>query len=102
FSGESPASSPELDPGETPERAGAPRLVALAPLFVVALEQGAGLVPLRNGREGVHDGQSRLPHEQFAADGAWEGADPRRKIIRSFRFAGKPIQDGLHRAGLSS
>ena len=99
---ERPASSPELDPGETPERAGAPRLVPLAPLFVLALEQGAGLVPLRSGRERVHDGQSRLPHEQLATDSAREVADPRRKILRCFRFAGEPTEDGLHRAGLSS
>ena len=99
---ERPTSSPELDPGETPERAGAPRLVPLAPLFVLALEQGAGLVPLRSGREGVHDGQSRLPHQQFATDSAREVADPRRKILRCFRFAGEPAEDGLHRAGLSS
>ena len=99
---EHPASSPELDPGETPERAGAPRLVALAPLFVLALEQGAGLVPLREGREGVHDRQRRLPHQQFATDGAREVADPRRKILRRFRFAGEPAEDGQHRAGLSS
>ena len=40
-----PAPGPELDPGEAPERAGAPRLVALAPLPVLALEHDAGLVP---------------------------------------------------------
>ena len=99
---ERPTSSPELDPGETPERAGGPRLVPLAPLFVLALEQRAGLVPLRSGREGVHDGQSRLPHQQFATDSAREVADPRRKILRCFRFAGEPTKDGLHRAGPSS
>ena len=32
---------PELDPREAPERAGAPRLVAVAPLAVLALEQRA-------------------------------------------------------------
>ena len=36
---ELPAPGPELDPGEAPERARAPRLVALAPLLVLALEQ---------------------------------------------------------------
>ena len=99
---ERPTSGPELDPGETPERAGAPRLVPLAPLFVLALEQGAGLVPLRSGREGVHDGQRCLPHQQFATDSAREVADPRRKIPGCFRVAGEPAEDGLHRAGLSS
>ena len=43
--GKRPVPFPELDPGEAPERAGAARLVALAPLPVFALEQGAGLVP---------------------------------------------------------
>ena len=97
-----PTSSPELDPGETPERAGAPRLVSVAPLFVLALEQGAGFVPLRDGREGVHDRQRRLPDQQFATDRAREVADPHRKILWCFRFAGEPTEDGLHRAGLSS
>ena len=50
---ELPAPGPELDPGEAPERAGAPRLVALAPLSVLALEQRAGLVPPRRRRERV-------------------------------------------------
>ena len=35
---ELPAPGPELDPGEAPERAGAPRLVALAPLSLLVLE----------------------------------------------------------------
>jgi len=43
--GKRPIAFPELDPGEAPERPGATRLVALAPLEVFALEQGAGLVP---------------------------------------------------------
>src|SRR5580765_6078472 len=64
---ELPAPGPELDPCEAPERAGAPRLVALAPLLVLALEQVAGLSPLRGRREGVRDGQRRLPHELLAA-----------------------------------
>ena len=102
FGGNIPASSPELDPGETPECAGAPRLVALAPLLVLALEQGACVFPLRERRESVHDRQRRLPHQQFATDGAREVADPRRKILRCFRFPGEPTEDGLHRAGLSS
>ena len=97
-----PASSPELDPAETPERACAPRLVALAPLVVLLLEQGAGGFPLREGREGVHDRQRRLPNQQFATDGAREVADPRRKILRRLRFPGKPTEDRLHRTGMSS
>ena len=71
---ECPASGPELNPGETPERAGAPRLVALAPLFVLAHEQRASLLPLRERCEGVHDRQRRLPHELLAADRAREVA----------------------------
>ncbi len=46
---ERPASRPELDPGETPERAGAPRLVALEPLSILALEQSRG--PRRVSRQ---------------------------------------------------
>ena len=42
---ERPAPVPELDPGETPERPRAPRLVALAPLVVLVLEQGTSFVP---------------------------------------------------------
>ncbi len=37
--------------------------------------------PLRGRREGVHDGQRRLPHQLLAADGAREVAGPRRKIL---------------------
>ena len=55
----------------------APRLVALAPLFVLALEQGASVLPLRERREGVHDRQRRLPHELLAADSAREVAGAR-------------------------
>src|SRR5262245_46550903 len=91
---ELPTSSPELNPGEAPECAGAPRLVPLAPLFVLALEQTAGLVPPRKGCERVHDSQRRLPHQQFAADGAREIADPYRKIFRYLCFAGEPTEDG--------
>ena len=71
---ERPVSSPEFDPRETPERAGAPRLVALAPRFVLALEQRAGLLPLRERGEGVHNRQGRLHHELLAAHGAREVA----------------------------
>ena len=60
---ERPAPGPELDPREAPERVGAPRLVALAPLPMLALEQGARLVPPRGRREGVHDGERRLLHQ---------------------------------------
>src|SRR5437773_1459694 len=95
---ERPASSPELNPGETPERAGAPPLVAPAPLSVLALEQGAGLVPRREGREGVHKGQRRLPHELLATDSAREVARPRGEILRCLDFAGEPPEDVLHRA----
>jgi hypothetical protein len=41
---ERPAAGPELDPGEAPERAGAPRLVAFTQIFVVAFERRARLV----------------------------------------------------------
>ena len=98
---ELPTSSPELDPGETPERAGASRLVPLAPLLVLAFEQRAGHLPLRGGREGVHHGQSRLSHQQLATHSAGEVTDLRGKILRRFRIAGKPTEDGLHRASLS-
>src|SRR5688572_6971703 len=76
--GEEPASGPELDPGEAPERAGASRLVAVAPLLVFALEQGACLVPRGGGREGVDDGQRRLLHQPLATEGGREVARPRR------------------------
>src|SRR5437667_586392 len=66
---ELPAPGPELDPGEAPERAGAPRLVALAPLLVLVLEEGAGLVPPGGGRERVGDRQRRLLHQVRAAAG---------------------------------
>src|SRR5207237_358124 len=82
---ERPAPGPELDPGEAPERAGAPRLVALAPVPVLALEHGAGLVPPGRRREGVHDGQRRLLHELLAADGGRELARTRRELRRAAR-----------------
>ena len=100
--GNIPLSSPELDPTQTPERAGAPRLVALTPVFVLVLEQGAGVIPPRERCEGVDDRQRRLPHEQLATDGAREVADPHRKILGCFRFPGEPPEDRLHRARLSS
>ena len=69
---ELPVASPEFDPGETPERARAPWLVALAPPFVLVLEQLAGPLPLRERCEGVHNRQGRLPHELLAAHSARE------------------------------
>ena len=69
---ERPAPGPELNPGKTPERAGAPRLVALAPLLVLALEQGTRLVPPGGRGEGVHDCRHRLLHELLPADGGRE------------------------------
>ena len=86
-------------PGETPKRAGAPRLVPLTPDVVLALEQGASLLPLRDGRERVHHGERRLPHQQFPTDSAREVVDPRREILRCFGFGAEPTEDGLHRAG---
>src|SRR6476660_213683 len=37
---------------------------------------------------------------KVAADGAREVADPRRQILRRLRFAGEPLEHGLHRARL--
>ena len=99
---ERPAPFPELDPGEAPERAGAARLVALAPLPVLALEQGAGLVPPGRRREGVDDGQRRLLHQLLAADGGRKVVRARRKILRRFRVAGEPAEDRLHRSSARS
>src|SRR6266516_5346576 len=99
---ELPATGPELDPGEAPERTGAPWLVALAPLLVLALEQGAGLGPLRGRREGVHDGECRLLNQLLAADGAREVVGPCREIFRRLRVAGEPAEDGLHSASARS
>src|SRR5439155_11001053 len=67
--GEFPSPGPELDPGEAPERAGTSRLVPLAPLPVLAIEEGAGLVPRGHRRERVDNGQRRLLHQLLAADG---------------------------------
>src|SRR5215213_11080608 len=73
---EHPTPGPELHPGEAPERAGAPRVVAVAPLFVLALEQGACLLPPRGRREDVDDGQRRLLYESLAAEGGGEFVRP--------------------------
>ena len=70
-----PAPRPELDPGETPERAGDRPLVAVAPLGQLELEEGADLVPASGRRERVHDGLRRLLDELLAADGRREITD---------------------------
>src|SRR5438128_7203364 len=52
---ELPVSCPELEPGETPQRAGASRLVAVAPLLMLAVEQDACHVPSSGRRESVDE-----------------------------------------------
>src|SRR6185437_1347936 len=65
---ELPASRPELDPREAPERTGAPRLVAISPFPVVALEQGARFVGPAGGHEGAREGERRLLDEPLAPE----------------------------------
>ena len=95
---ELPAAAPELEPRETPERAGTPRLVSLAPLLELALEQRAGLASPRRRREGVHDGERRLLHELRSADRRREVVRLRGKR-RRIRFADHPAEDRLDRLG---
>src|SRR5439155_6027443 len=68
--GNLPASGPELDPGQAPERAGAAWLVALAPFLMLALEEVAGIVSARGWREGARDGERGLLHQSLAAESA--------------------------------
>src|SRR5262249_31523172 len=69
---ELPAAAPELDPREAPERPCATRLVALAPLGMLALEQGQGLVaPVRAGKR-ADDRERRLLDELRASNGRRE------------------------------
>src|SRR5690348_6337006 len=57
--GHLPPPGPELDPGESPERLGAPPLVAVLPLAVLVLEERPG----RLCRERVGNGLGRLTNE---------------------------------------
>ena len=57
---------PELDPREAPQRTGTPRLVAVTPIAVLALEQRTGL----GGRERVDDRLRRLLDEPLATERA--------------------------------
>src|SRR5262249_13245799 len=61
--GELPAATPELDPRESPERPRAPRLVALAPFGVLALEQGKCFVPPVRAGKRADDRERRLLDE---------------------------------------
>src|SRR6188472_1966930 len=74
---ERPAAAPELEPRETPQRAGTPRLVALAPLFEIALEQDAGLSSPRQRRQRVDDGERGLLYELRSTDRGCEVVRPR-------------------------
>jgi hypothetical protein len=69
---ELPPPRPKLDPSEPPQGTGAPWLVSLAPLSVLAFEQGAGLVPLRGRGERVHQCLRRLLHQTLAPERARE------------------------------
>ena len=95
---EIPAPREELDPGEAPESPSGARLVPLAPLSVLALEQRASLVPLRRRRECVHDRLCPLAHQLLAADGVREVVCHRREILRRLGLADEPAEDRLHRA----
>jgi hypothetical protein len=99
---ELPSPGPELDPREPPQGTGASRLVSLAPLSVLALEQGAGLVPLRGRRERVHQCLRRLLHETFPAERAREVSGQLRQIGRRLSLAHEPAQDRLHGASTLS
>ena len=71
---ELPAPGPELDPGEAPERAGAPRLVALAPLLGTRARAAARASSscVDDERERVRDRRGRLLHQLLVADGGRE------------------------------
>ena len=96
---ELPTPGPELDPGETPESARAPRLVPVAPLLVLPLEQCAGFVPLRGRREGIHDRLRRLLYQPLAAERRREMLGQRREVAGRLPLAGEPVEDRLHGAG---
>src|SRR5215213_3261653 len=67
---EHPPPGPELHPGEAPERAGAPRLVAVAPLFVLPLEAGAKMLTTAS----VASCTSRSPPSAAAKSSARAGS----------------------------
>ena len=96
---ELPTSGPELDPGKAPERAGAARLVPLAPRLVLPLEQCARFVPLRGRRERVHDRLRRLLYQPLAAERSREMLGQRQEIAGCLRLAGEPVEDRQHGAG---
>ena len=90
------ATGPKLDPGEAPECPGTSRLIALAPLVILALEQHAGV-----GRRAsvftiacVASWTSRSPPIALARSGATI-AEARLRL----RLAVEPAEDGLHGAG---
>ena len=86
---ELPAPAPELDPREAPERAGAARLVALAPLLVLALEQERGRRrSLRHDDEHRRDRDVRLLQQLRVAGCGRELVRPGR-VRRSLGVAGR-------------
>jgi hypothetical protein len=93
-----PPPSPELDPGQAPQRAGAPRLVPFNPFLVLMLEQRKGMVSLRSRREGMNDRLHRLLYAAVAAKGARKVWHERRQIVGRLRVATKPSQDDGNRA----
>ena len=98
---ERPASGPELDPRQAPERAGAARLVALGRVPELALEPGACLLPPRDGANActttnVASCTSRSPPSAFAKSSA------RSRQLGRVAVADDPAENRLHDAGARS
>ena len=91
FRREVPAPGPELDPGEAPQRTGAPRLVPILPFTVFLLEESAGHLSTRGGRERVRERLRPLPNELLAPDGICEVVNLHREVARSLGLPQEPF-----------
>ena len=87
-----PVARPELHPRETPERAGAARLVAVTPLATLALEQRPRLVPAKGRHENADDRERRLLHKPLAAERRREVVRRQRQLRRG-AVADDPAED---------
>src|SRR5262245_63325625 len=76
-----PVPGPELDPGQTPRCACGSRLVSLARLLVLPLEERTRFASLPGRRKRVRDRLGRLADELVAADCVRGVAWPRAEIL---------------------
>src|SRR5215831_10476799 len=91
-----PASGPELDPGQSPRCPCGTRLVSLAPVRVLALEELPGLVASRRRRKRVHDRLRRFANDVLPSDGVREVAGASGQLLRGVVLAAEPGEYRLH------